>query len=176
MADSAAYRQAYGCPVRFMAGIAAVRRAETDLGAAIPANDPQVRDLALGYLERLAAPPRMLLSDRVRDLLRGLLGAAPVGQGRMAGALSMHPRTLQRRLGAEGTTFEQLLDGVRNEKIQELIALPEGPDPTQIAHVLGYSEPSVLRGSCKRWFGATPSAPRAIRHPGARNRPPAGQV
>lgn len=164
VADAAIYRQAYGCTVQFMAEVPAVRLATSDLGAVIPANDPQVRDLALGYLERLASPPQTLLSDRVRDLLRGLLGAAPVGQSQIAEALSMHPRTLQRRLGAEGATFEQLLDSVRHEKFLELINLPQGPGLTQIAHVLGYAEPSVLTRSCKRWFGVTPSAMRLRRH------------
>ena len=92
----------------------------------------------------------------MRRLVRHFLSAGHAHQTDIAGALSLHPRTLQRRLAAEGATFEHLVDAVRKEQFLELIGLPTGPVMTQIAHILGYAEVSVLTRSCKRWFGATP--------------------
>ena len=79
------------------------------------------------------------------------------GHEELARALSMHPRTLQRRLHSEGTTFARLLDEVRRSQFEALIAMPGGPGLTQIAHILGYAEASVLTRSCQRWFGVAPS-------------------
>lgn len=153
-----AYLRAYGCPVRFRAAVPAVRLALADLEVEIAENDPHVRRLALGHLERPGGPAQ--LSDRVRDLVRGLLGAGRASQTEIAWALSLHPRTLQRGLAAEGTTFEQLVDDLRRDRFHELIRLPGGPGLTQIAHLLGYAEPSVLTRSCRRWYGVTPGTIR----------------
>ncbi|WP_051293517.1 AraC family transcriptional regulator [Pseudoduganella violaceinigra] len=161
-----AYRQAYSCPVKFLARDATVRLRRSDLAFAIPENDPQMKELALGYLEQLGGKPQALLSDRVRRLVRNFLSAGHARHADIARALSVHPRTLQRRLAAEGVTFESLLDEVRKAQFLELTGHHAGPGMTQIAHILGYAEVSVLTRSCKRWFGATP---REMRKKALRN-------
>jgi AraC-like DNA-binding protein len=67
----------------------------------------------------------------------------------------MHPRTLQRRLKKEGTTFEGLKDEARRDLARRYLSQPELP-LTQIAALLDYSELSALGRSCRRWFDATP--------------------
>lgn len=151
------YEQAYGCAVVFGAPAAAVRLASADLAVVLSEHDPQIKALALAYLEQLAGSARTPVSSQVRGLLRSLLAAGCAGHEEIARALSMHPRTLQRRLKDEGTTFAQLLDEVRRAQFQALIAQPGGPGLTQIAHILGYAEASVLTRSCRRWFGVAPS-------------------
>lgn len=153
------YRQAYGSEVVFAAP-AAVRLAGADLALPLSEHDPQVKALALDYLEQLAGGARTPVSSQVRGLLRGLLGSGSAGQCDVARALSMHPRTLQRRLQDEGTTFAQLLDEVRRTQFEALATLPGGPGLLQIAHLLGYAEASVLTRSCQRWFGMAPSQVR----------------
>jgi AraC-like DNA-binding protein len=73
----------------------------------------------------------------------------------------MHPRTLQRRLREEGTTFEAIKDEARQDLAQRYLAQPDVP-LTQITALLGYSEQSALGRSCRRWFGATPREMRAL--------------
>lgn len=160
VADEEAYRRTYNCPVQFMAPVAAVRLRVSDLNVEVSGNDPHMKELALDYLEQQGGKPHTLFSDRVRRLVRHFLSAGHARHTDIASALSLHPRTLQRRLAAEGATFEQLVDEVRKEQFLELIGLPAGPAMTQIAHILGYAEVSVLTRSCKRWFGATPRAMR----------------
>lgn len=164
-----AYRQAYGCPVSFLAPCATVRLRVSDLLVAVSENDPQMKELALVYLEQLGGKPQALLTDRVRRLVRNFLSAGHAHHADVARALSVHPRTLQRRLAAEGSTFEQLVDDVRKEQFLELVGLHMGPGMTQIAHILGYAEVSVLTRSCKRWFGATPRQMRARAAQGTRD-------
>lgn len=156
VAPPEAYRQAYRCPVAFQAPAATVRLRVSDLQVAVAQNDPHMKELALGFLEQLDSKRHALLADRVRRLVRNFLSAGHARHTEIARALSVHPRTLQRRLAAEGVTFEQLVDDVRKEQFLQLAALAAGPGMTQIAHILGYAEVSVLTRSCKRWFGSTP--------------------
>lgn len=162
VAPEEAYRQAFGCPLQFMAPAAAVRIAVSDLAVVVSGNDSQVKELALRYLEQLGGQPQTLFSDRVRGRVRNFLSAGRAGHTDIARALSVHPRTLQRRLQGEGVTFERLVDDVRKEQFLALISLPAGPGITQIAHILGYAEVSVLTRSCRRWFGVTPRAMRNL--------------
>ena len=72
----------------------------------------------------------------------------------------MHPRTLQRRLREEGTTFEDMKDEARRDLAQRYLSHPDVP-LTQVSALLDYSEQSALVRSCRRWFQATPRALRA---------------
>ena len=72
----------------------------------------------------------------------------------------MHPRTLQRRLRDDGTTFEDIKDEARRDLAQRYLAYAEVP-LAQVTAVLDYSEQSALTRSCQRWFRTTPSALRA---------------
>ena len=72
----------------------------------------------------------------------------------------MHPRTLQRRLREQDTTFEDIKDETRRDLALRYLAHPEVP-LAQVTTVLDYSEQSALTRSCQRWFHTTPSALRA---------------
>lgn len=158
--NAGAYRQAYGCPVQFMATNASVQLLASDLEVMLGEQDPQIKKLALDYLQRYANPAPGRLRDQVKNLAGSLLGSGLAGQDEIARSLALHPRTLQRRLHAEGCSFAELIDELRKEQFQTLIAMPNGLDLTRIAHVLGYAEASVLSRSCKRWFGVSPKAMR----------------
>jgi AraC-like DNA-binding protein len=72
----------------------------------------------------------------------------------------LHPKTLQRRLAAENTTFAELVDQTRRDTARRRLL---GTDLSlhQICGQLGYSEQSVLTRSCNRWFNSTPAAYRS---------------
>jgi AraC-like DNA-binding protein len=79
---------------------------------------------------------------------------------RVAKALHLSVRTMQRRLHDEGTTFKQLLDDTRRE-----LALQYVRDPAvsinEMTYLLGYSEPANFSRAFKRWTGQSPRAVRA---------------
>jgi AraC-like DNA-binding protein len=72
----------------------------------------------------------------------------------------MSDRTLQRRLQAEGTSFQQLLDDTRREMAQLYLRRPDA-SIKRVAEQLGFEDPSNLFRACKRWFGESPGAYRA---------------
>jgi AraC-like DNA-binding protein len=84
----------------------------------------------------------------------------------VADALSMHPRTLQRRLRELGTTFEDIKDEARRDLAHRYLAHRDVP-LAQVTALLDYSEQSALTRSCHRWFGATPRVLRASLSSGA---------
>jgi AraC-like DNA-binding protein len=62
---------------------------------------------------------------------------------------------LNRRLKAEGTTFQKLLDEVRFEAACQLLDTGRIPI-TEIAVSLGYAETSAFSRAFRRWSGTTP--------------------
>ncbi len=77
----------------------------------------------------------------------------------MAERFAMSPRSLIRKLKAEGSSYQQLLDAVRKE--QALWLLQETSLPIeQIAEQLGYQDTSNFSRTFRRWFGQTPLAMR----------------
>ncbi len=69
--------------------------------------------------------------------------------------LTMHPRTLQRRLAAENTSFATILDDVRRRQAHRYLTTTEMP-MSQIAHLVGLADQSILTRYARRWWNATP--------------------
>jgi AraC-like DNA-binding protein len=84
------------------------------------------------------------------------LGARRASLTAVARAMRMSPRTLQRRLADEGTTFDALLDRARSARALTLI--DAGAALGEVAFALGYSEPSAFHRAFRRWTGTTPRA------------------
>ncbi len=92
---------------------------------------------------------RALYSDP--RLLRG--GVSEAGR-----AFAMGPRTLQRRLRREGTSFAGLQDSVRHQRALELLA--GDMDLESISEELGFSDRRSFTRAFRRWTGMTPSRMR----------------
>jgi AraC-like DNA-binding protein len=97
----------------------------------------------------------MSFTTQVREAIEALLDTGTCGHRQVASTLYMHPRTMQRRLKDEGTTFEDIRDQVRRDLAERYLAEPE-LSLSQVTALLGYSEQSALGRSCRRWFHATP--------------------
>ena len=85
---------------------------------------------------------------------------APPKQEQVAAGLNMSVRNLQRKLEAEGTGFQQLLDHTRRTLAQRWLDQP-GCNVQQVADGLGFANPSAFTRAFKRWTGVTPEAYRA---------------
>lgn len=153
------YRKVFGIAPQFgkpMMGIA-IDRAVLD--AWRPGRSPQLRNLAESFLRSLTPARSDSFSLRVRNMTRGLLQGGECSPEQAAAALGVHARTLQRRLKAEGATFEGIKDEVRREMAESLLGQPN-VSLSQIALMLDYADASAFSRSCRRWFG---EAPRTVR-------------
>ena len=73
----------------------------------------------------------------------------------MAVHLHLSIRTLNRRLRAAASTYQQLVDDVRKERSRELLA--DGKRRIgDIAGDLGFQDPASFGRAFKRWYGTTP--------------------
>lgn len=156
------YRDHFRAPVRFGCDRNGLLFAEHDLDVAISGRDPQIYKLATSFVDRHFPATAPILSARVRAMVERLLLAGDCTLARVASDLGMHPRTLQRRLRADGESFEKIKDGVRRDMALRYIEESSLP-LTRVAEILGYSETSVLSRSCDRWFSASPRQLRYAR-------------
>jgi AraC-like DNA-binding protein len=166
VASRATYRSHFAVPLVFEADRTAMTVRRRDLDLPLSERNEELHDLASRYLEvefPKGQPPFLI---QVRRVIERLLGTGSCSHTEVAKALSMHPRTLQRRLREEGTTFEALKDDARRDLAQRYLAHPDVP-LTQVSALLDYSEQSALARSCRRWFRTTPRSLRASLSSGA---------
>jgi len=98
----------------------------------------------------LSGLPSMVENQLLRVLPSGGVQAAVIAR-----QLDMSMRSLTRRLAEEGTTFGEILDGLRNRLALRYLE-DQRMSLQQIAWLLGYSEPTAFNHAFKRWFGTSP--------------------
>ncbi|SFM33266.1 AraC family transcriptional regulator [Marinobacter zhejiangensis] len=159
MADEACYRQVYRCEPRFEQDWCGFYLPVPVMDLPLSSADHQTWQLAERYLDSQQAPNANTLAEDVVRLINSLLPTGHCSSGTIASHLSMHKRTLQRRLAVEGVTYEQLLSEERMRRAREYLMEPN-LGLSQITGLLGYSEQSAFSRACRDWFGMTPKAYR----------------
>ncbi|MQY44008.1 helix-turn-helix domain-containing protein [Epibacterium sp. SM1969] len=149
--------QYFGCPVLY--GQATNRLV---LDRAPLMDQYRVEDTALvEMLERHiadligTAPRQSTLTEAVCSIVSSSLGLRPISVERVAEALGLSPRNLQRKLGDEGTSLRVILDDIRRDRAEVLLterSIPMG----EIACALGYSDGTAFWRAHKRWSAQKP--------------------
>jgi AraC-like DNA-binding protein len=156
-ADREAYRALLRCPLRFGAPAAVFVVPRVDLTRAVEGADLVLAELMEPHIERALAEATQ--SSRavvpVRRALVAMLGGQEPTLERVAKRLGTTPRTLQRRLRDENTTFQDLLDSVRHELALVHVG-KQAASIDEIAWLLGFSNGSAFHRAFKRWTGITP--------------------
>jgi AraC-like DNA-binding protein len=159
LAPVSRYTGFFGADVRFDQRDAVLRVPAGIVSTEVPGGDLLLRDIALDYLSSHYSAPGQSVTGRVRVLLGQAVGSAPVRIADIARMLQLHPRSLQRRLAAEGSTFEAVLDSVRRDVAGHLITSTDLPFG-QVTAMVGLTEQSALTRATRRWFGQSPRALR----------------
>lgn len=152
-----AYRQVFHCQVDFNDVFSGLLLDNTTLDRPLPHSSPQLamlhETLANAQLSRLGQQQR--LDQLVQAWITRHLGPELPTREQAAQALGLTPRTLARRLQALHTHYGALLDGVRKELALHQVA-QTADSLKDIAHRLGFAEPSSFHRAFLRWSGATP--------------------
>lgn len=161
VADPAEHRRILGAPLRFGAAENRFYLARADLARPIPSANPALFAVfdqhaeqvlrTLGAGSTAAGRVARLVAERLRGRV------PPIGE--IAAAAAMSARQLQRALQAEGRTYQQVLDDVRCALARRLLA-EERHSVSQIAFLVGFSEPAAFHRAFKRWTGITPAMVR----------------
>jgi AraC-like DNA-binding protein len=144
--------------LRFDQGKNEVGLEAADAGARMVTADPALGGVLADHAEQLLAarpPPRSFL-DQVRAELRQHLADGQPSLEALAEALRLSPRTLQRRLGEEGTSLSEVFDALREERARALVINP-ARTVEELAFALGYADTRGFLRAFKRWTGTTPS-------------------
>lgn len=159
LTPSADYVRYFGCTAHFAQPAAGFLLRAADLRRPLR-SDHQAHRAAVTELTTLVDHSGHSLSQTVVNTARTLMPTGVLTVDLVAEHVGMHPRTLQRRLAAENTTFVALLDSVRRETAQRYLRDTD-ISLGHLARILGYSEQSVLTRSCRRWFATNPTSYRA---------------
>ena len=154
-ADVGPYHRFFKAPCRFDSDRTAMLFPAYLLKRPMPTANP----IRLRSLEEQAQAIGIELVDQLRRSLRTLLLQAKSSGDEVAEILSLHRRTFNRRLQAQGTTFRQVLDEVRLEAARQLLDVTRVPI-TEIAASLGYAESSAFSRAFRRWSGEAPLSRR----------------
>lgn len=109
---------------------------------------------------KLPVSDKAELQDTVRRLIADALPKGVPTIAEVAAQLATTPRTLQRRLGERGSSFQTLLDEARRD-FAERYVLDGTLALAEIAFLLGFADPSNFHRAFRRWTGTTPMAFRA---------------
>ncbi|MFC6634581.1 helix-turn-helix domain-containing protein [Microbulbifer taiwanensis] len=156
--DSAIYRRVFQCPVQFScAGDALVLGPET-LDAPIPRYHRLLRSQSRNTLKAVLHDTlsNCNLAASLRHWLERRLLHEEVTIGRAAAHFGIGERTLQRRLRAQGVTFQQIKDGATLALTKQLL-LSTSDSVESIATRLHYAERSVFAKFFKKREGVSPS-------------------
>jgi len=162
--DEARARAAFGCETRYGAEENAVEFAVEDLTLPLATADANLAALLLRHAARLAegVPERATFATRVRRALAEGLSGDGTSLGRVATYFGSSPRTVQRRLREEGTSFQRVLDDLRRDLALDYIERPN-LDLVQVAFLLGFADQSSFHHAFVRWTGEAPGAYRRRR-------------
>lgn len=149
------YLEVFGTDVKFGGEVAALRVLASALNAEFRSANSSIHSRAVAHLDRGFDDPAQRVSVQVRLSLAELLGTTPPSLATVARLLKVHPRTLQRRLAAEGTSFDAVLDAVRREAVQRYLTTTDLP-MSQVSALVGFGEQSALTRAVRRWEGQSP--------------------
>lgn len=161
LADTGEYVRAFGTEVKLRARHNALLFTQPAWDAPLPRRDADLNRTLRRHgqllLGRQPRPEAETVAAQVRAALLQESAVGPVNMARLARRLATSPRTLQRRLRDEGTTFDDVSRDVRAGLAREYLG-DRGLSIGEAAYLLGFSEPSAFTRAFRRWTGQTPRA------------------
>jgi AraC-like DNA-binding protein len=154
--DRHPFTELFRCPVRFAATDNRIVFPRAWAARPMPGRDPITYAFTVELLEEQMASRRNQ-QDLLEVLEVSIAQSLPdvpsfVEQARRHASSE---RTLRRRLAECGTTYEEVVDGVRRERVEQLLRRP-GLTMRDIARQAGFSDVRALRRAVHRWHGVAP--------------------
>lgn len=144
-------------PVYFDCAYNQMRFPVERMDCALQFADPRLARMAADQCEQematIKAPPALL--GQVRRIILAGGGRFPSVE-EVASELHMSSRTLKRKLQQLGTSYQEILDGLRKGLAVEFLTQSDHT-VDEIAMSLGYSDASNFARAFRRWTGRSPS-------------------
>jgi AraC-like DNA-binding protein len=157
-ANDAVLRRHFRCELRFDAPHDLLVFDEEALALPMVQRNAQLLAVLLPGLEQAVEQDeraRTLADDVRMALTESMCGDRPA-VAKIAKGLGMSARTMQRRLGELGTTYQDVLDDVRQRSARQLLANTD-LGLGEVAFLLGFEEVNSFTRSFHAWEGTTPA-------------------
>jgi AraC-like DNA-binding protein len=156
-AQTAPYAKAFHMPVRFGAPYSGVLCQAKDFQRPLPTANPRLLARLIREAETLMAalPTGELFEDRVCAQIEAELPDGNTNASAVAAKLGVSARTLHRRLQHEDTSYQDLLDRVRQGLAMRHLAA--GKAIAEVAELVGFAQASTFHRAFKGWTGETPA-------------------
>ncbi|MEU6904178.1 AraC family transcriptional regulator [Streptomyces coeruleorubidus] len=154
--DTRPFTELFRCPVRFAAMENRMVFPTAWARRPMPGRDPVTYAAVMELLEEQITSRRdqqELLEVLEISIAQSLPEVPPFVEQARRHASS--ERTLRRRLAESGTTYEAVVDGVRRERVEQLLRRPN-LSLRDIARQAGFSDVRALRRAVHRWHGVAP--------------------
>lgn len=160
LASAGRYAECFGHAVEFGRPHAEVIVPSAFLAQGLSGAVAALHRLSLDYLNLAFEGGKKSMGEQVEEILRRALSSTRGRREVVAHLLGLHPRTLQRRLEAEGLSFSDMVDTARREQARRWLTESDVP-LAHVADIIGLADQAVLCRNCARWYGRSPSAIRA---------------
>lgn len=160
------YRHIFHCPLHFEADRTELRFNSRFLASAVIRDRAEMRQfLKTSPADLLARPDAgNTFTGKIRALIgRDFTQPTPDFEG-IASDLHVSPQTLRRRLKQENTSFQEIKDLLRRDLAIYYLGKQDRAI-NDIAHLVGFTEPSTFHRAFKKWTGMTPGAWRDEEQP-----------
>ena len=159
--DVEPFRRFFNCDVYFDAECYELRLPEQSLSQSATGAHPRIVE----QLQEMAESELRLVSPQFTTAVRERIAVlfeqdAHASRAKVAEAMKLTERTLQRRLADEGTTFREVVDEVRCDRASALLRDPS-VRVADVAYAVGYDEVTSFTKAFRRWTGESPTAFRS---------------
>jgi AraC-like DNA-binding protein len=157
-ANEAMLRRHFRCELRFDAPHDLLVFDEEALALPMVNRNAQLLAVLLPGLETAVAQDERArtLADDVRLALSDIICGGRPAVGKVAKSLGMSARTMQRRLGELGTTYQDVLDDIRRRSARQLLANTD-LGVGEVAFLLGFEEVNSFTRAFLAWENTTPA-------------------
>lgn len=154
----------FSCPVRSGAGRNALYFDRKILDARMHQSDPAYHAIIERYLNTSRREVAGRASENAAVEIARQMEMGNCTLHSVASALRTEPRSLQRRLKQDGTSFRELLDDWRRARSLTLVTQTRLP-LSEISVALGYLDQSIFSRAFRRWHGSAPQTYRQNMQP-----------
>ena len=151
------YEEILQCDVTFDAGVMQWQFDAALLSAALPNANPITAEVSADFCGRMMGEfmGEHPLVKTIKEACLDNVGDLPRAE-QMAERLHLSTRTLHRRLVDAGTSFQAIIDGIRQRVAIEFLERTD-MSVEEIAGRSGFSDASNFRKAFKKWTGQTPA-------------------
>ena len=153
--DSTIYERIFKAPVYF-------EQSKTELifnsninNQPILRADPLLKEILTRQIEQIKTDESMDIRSQVEPLIRRSLQSQRYQIDQVAKHLSLHPRTLQRKLKDTGINYSKIVEDIRKDVATERLK-NSNITIMQLSDYLGYNDNTAFTRAFKKWFGETP--------------------